>query len=155
MWQEPKTDWEIKPYVNGLYNGDWLNAEDFNRVAANLRYLRTVGQTLYNVSIPLAEMPTVTVNTYPRASIFQALEDNLHAIVSRTYTPAAYTGPKTWDDNGATPTVDDLNRIEGSCAQLFAEFNETALGTFTTLVASNGDDFITVDGNNFMVREAA
>lgn len=152
MWQEPKTDWEIKPYINGLYNGDWFNAEDYNRIAVNLRYLRIVGQTLYGVIISLVEMPAVTVNTYPRASMFQAVEDNLYAIISRTYTPAAYTGKRTWADNGATPTVGDLNRIERSCAQLLAKFDETPLAA---LVTSGGDDFITVDGNNFMVREAA
>ncbi len=149
MWQTPKTDWEIKPYVNGLYQGDWFNIEDYNRIIGNLRYLHAAGQNVYAVAFEILGMITAVRNVFPKAADINALEDNLYALTQNTYDPPDYTGKKTWSGGGATPTVDDLNRIEQACADLYANFNETPLELF---VPSGADTLLTTDGNTFMVR---
>jgi len=148
-WQTPKTDWEIKPYLNGRYQGDWFNVEDYNRIAGNQRYLHAAGQNVYGVTFSIASMVDQVINAFPHAIDINVLEDNLYAIVSNTYSPPDYTGKKTWTGNGATPTVDDLNRIERACADILAKYDETPL---KALVTATAEPFITSDGNTFMVR---
>lgn len=152
MWRTPKIDWEIKPKVNGLYNGDWFNVDpDYIRITDNLRYLRIVGQNVYGVTLPSVTMIEQTLDYYPNADVLNAIESNLLSIIQGSYYPAAYTGKKTWLDNGPTPTVDDLNRIERSCAELLAKYNETPLDVF---IPNGSDALITSGGDNFMVRRA-
>ena len=50
------------------------------------------------------------------------IENNLDSIVNSTWKPPGYPGKKTWYANGATPTVDDLNRIEGILLSLYSAF---------------------------------
>lgn len=38
-WIEPKTDWKVEYDENGNYIGDYVNAEDLNRIIRNLTYL--------------------------------------------------------------------------------------------------------------------
>lgn len=141
MWQTPKTDWEIKPLINGLYQGDWFNVEDYNRIIGNLRYLHAAGQNVYDVAFSILGMSTKDRTGFPRAGDINALEDNLYAITQSTYNPPDYSGKKTWAGNGATPTVDDLNRLERACAAIYAQLNETPLRTY-----------ITVDGETFVAN---
>lgn len=148
MWLKPKTDWEIKPPVNGRYMGDWFNVEDYNRIIGNLRYLHTAGQNVYAVVFDILGMTPQDRTGFPRAGEINALEESLYRITINTYAPLDYTGKATWADNGKTPTVNDLNRIERACASIFAKLNETPLKAFHT---ADGGALVTSDGT-FMVR---
>jgi len=148
MWLTPKTDWEIKPPVNGRYMGDWFNVEDYNRIIGNLRYLHAAGQNVYAVVFDILGMTPQDRTGFPRAGEINALEESLYRITINTYTPLDYTGKATWAANGTTPTVNDLNRIEHTCAAIFAKLNETPLKAFHT---ANGGALVTNDGT-FMVR---
>jgi len=149
MWQTPKTDWEIKPYVDGRYQGDWFNVDDYNRIIGNLRYLHAAGQNVYGVAFDILGMSTADTTGFPHASDINALEDNLYTLTQNTYSPPDYTGKKTWAGNGSTPTTDDLNRIEQACAAIYSKLNETPLANFLTF---DGGAFITNDGYTLMVR---
>ena len=37
-WQTPKTDWQIRYDENGLYTGDYFEAEDYQRIVGNIEY---------------------------------------------------------------------------------------------------------------------
>lgn len=147
-WLTPKTNWEIKPFVDGLYQGDWFNVADYNRIAGNLRYLHAAGQNVYSVSFSIPSITDQTLNGYPHAGDMNALEDALYAIASNTIMPGDYSGKATWTGNGATPTVDDLNRIERACADIYLALAETAVNDFYT---SDEERFF-VPGGAFRVR---
>lgn len=64
-WIEPKTDWKVEYDENGNYIGDYVNAEDLNRIIRNLTYLITECKKLYetNDSFNTTENPlSVLVN---------------------------------------------------------------------------------------------
>jgi len=148
MWQTPKTNWEIKPLVNGRYMGDWFNVEDYNRIIGNLRYLHAAGQNVYAVLFDILGMSPQNRSGFPRADDINVLEESLYRITTNTYAPPDYTGKVTWASNGKTPTADDLNRIERACATIYAKLNETPLKTYRTV---DGRAFV-ASGNTLMVR---
>lgn len=64
-WIEPKTDWKVEYDENGNYIGDYVNAEDLNRITRNLTYLIMECKKLYetNDSFDTTEnLPLVLVN---------------------------------------------------------------------------------------------
>lgn len=126
-WQTPKTDWKIQPALNGMYNGDWFNAADYNRIAGNLEYLASIGATAYK-PFSIQPMPTVTYQSYGLASYINLIETNLYTITSNTYTPPMYSGKKTWVANGAAPSVDDLNRWEQSIQAIYENYKARMAG---------------------------
>lgn len=148
----PKTDWEIKPRVNGMYNGDWFNLEDYERITCNLATLQVLGQNIYSVSIPFVGMPTRYRSEYPRAEDFNGIEENLLALAQKTLFPSGYDGRKTWLPNGPTPTVEDLNRIEGAMLKLYETYR--SVGTWTEFVPADEDGLLTADGTSFLALEA-
>lgn len=148
MWQTPKTDWAIKPQVNGRYMGDWFNVEDYNRIIGNLRHLHAAGQNVYAVVFDILGMSPQDRTGFPHAGEINALEECLYRITANTFTPRDYTGKATWAENGKTPTADDLNRIERACAAIYAKLNETPLKAFRTV---DGGALVT-SGGTFMVR---
>lgn len=148
-WQTPKTDWEIKPLVDGLYQGDWFNIADYNRIVENLRFLHVAGQNVYSVSFSIMSMIEALINAFPKAADLNVLEDNVYTLTQNLYSPPAYTGKKTWIGNGATPTVDDLNRLEQALADIYA--NLLTLATYGAFVPSDADAFVTSDGLTFRV----
>jgi len=148
-WTGTKTDWEIKPYVNGRYQGDWFNVGDYNRIAGNLRYLHIAGQNILSVSFAIPSINGQSLNGFPHASDMNALEDALYAITQNVYAPGGYTGKNTWSGNGATPTVDDLNRIEQACATIYAYFGGIA---DNALFTSGGEPLVDSEGDTLRVR---
>lgn len=151
-WQQPKTDWEIKPRVNGMYNGDWFNLEDYERITCNLATLQILGSNIYGAGIPSVGMPTRYRTGYPRAEDFNAIENNLLALAQKTVFPATYSGRKLWEANGSTPTVDDLNRIEGAILTLHE--NYLSLGIWAEFIPADSEDgLLTADGTLFLALE--
>ncbi len=148
MWQTPKTDWAIQPYVSGRYQGDWFNIEDYNRIVGNLRYLHAAGQNVYATVFSILGMSSARITAFPRASDIGALEDVLYALTQNTYSPPTYAGKRSWSDGGVTPDVTDLNRIEQACADLYAKYNETPRSEYHL---ADGSAYNTTDGA-LMVR---
>lgn len=118
-WQTPKTDWKIQLVdENGRYNGDWFNIADYNRITGNIEALRDLAQELYP-DFSIVNMPAQTVSDFPYASVINNIENNVDSIVNSTWKPPGYPGKKTWYANGATPAVDDLNRIESVLLEIY------------------------------------
>ena len=151
LWSTPKTDWSIKPYVNGIYQGDWFNVADYARIADSIRLLHYIGQDVYNVTFSIADMPDVTLNNFVRPAEVNLLEDNVYALTQNLYDPPAYTGKVTWVGNGATPSVADLNRMEQALADIYA--NMVATATYQQFIPSGSDGLTTADGYTYYVRE--
>lgn len=49
-WIEPKTDWKVEYDENGNYIGDYVNAEDLNRMSSNLNYLKKECMNIYETN---------------------------------------------------------------------------------------------------------
>lgn len=150
LWSAPKTDWEIKPYVNGVYQGDWFNVADYARIADNIRFLHYYGQIIYAVTFGITATPDVTLNNFARPAEINLLEDNVYTLTQNLYEPPTYTGKVAWAGNGATPDAADLNRMELACAVMYADLIGTA--AYDALVPDGSDALITSDGYTFCVR---
>ena len=151
LWSAPKTDWEIKPYVNGVYQGDWFNVADYIRMATNIRFLHYYGQIVYARTFSISAMPDVTLNNFARPTEINLLEDNVYTLTQNLYDPPTYAGKTTWAGNGATPDAADLNRMEQACADIYADLIATA--TYQKFVPSDADSLVTADGKTYKVRE--
>ena len=62
-WQTPKTDWQIRYDENGRYAGDYFEAEDYQRIAGNIEYLRQMARELYTL-VPLPALPQITTASF-------------------------------------------------------------------------------------------
>ena len=112
-WIRPKTDWTIQPRVNGVYNGDWFNTSDYDRIRGNIEFLVNFAAGVGLILNDIADMPDQTMTDYPRASLMNNIEANILSLATASGIP--YLGASEWADNGPTPTVDDLNRWESAC----------------------------------------
>ena len=118
-WQTPKTDWKIQPLdANGRYNGDWFNISDYNRITVNIMQLYVLARQLYEF-FSIEDMSYQDVSSFPYASVINTIENNVDIIVNHSFKPPDYPGKKTWYPNGFTPTVEDLNRIEGTLLTVY------------------------------------
>lgn len=151
LWSAPKTDWEIKPYVNGIYQGDWFNVADYTHLANAIRFLHYYGQIIYGVTFSISYMPDVTLNNFVRPAEINLLEDNVYALTQNLYDPPTYAGKTTWVGNGATPDFADMNRLGQACVDIYADRIATA--TYQKFVPSGSDSLVTADGDTFYVRE--
>ena len=46
-WTTPKTDWKAEYDSAALYQGDYFNVQDYNRIKNNLQYIRDRGSELF------------------------------------------------------------------------------------------------------------
>ena len=126
-WVTPKTDWQVREYVDGLYSGDWFNLSDYDRLRGNIRHMATFASSVLGVDIPQTAMPARSFGSYPRAGDFNAIESNLLAIVQAfSQLPPGYYSRTDWAENGAFLTFDDLNRIESASAWLWEALQSRA-----------------------------
>lgn len=108
-WIEPKTDWVAT---------DYFNASDYNRINGNVAHLKAYLGTLFNgIEISLSEEEKSYLSLiYARE--MNAIEDSISALNIASY-GLPIVDAKTYKANGATPTYEDLNRIENSLWALY------------------------------------
>lgn len=148
-WTTPKTDWQVREYVNGLYSGDWFNLADYDRLRNNLACIRQIAQTVLGASVSFAEMPSRAFGDYPRAGDFNALEGNLLALVNGTgLTPPNYYGKTDWAANGPFLTFSDLNRLESAMLWLYTALIDQA--EYEAFIPSGADGLTDADGENVL-----
>lgn len=128
-WETPKTDWHGES-VNGVYMGDYFNAEDFNRIKNNLEYLRNIAVTLY---------PTFAIHDlgadrlpgdYFYADEINKLESNLGTIGHYTFKQENLAIP-IYRDNGSTIGFAELNRLEKAILDLYKKLTNQYEGRRT------------------------
>lgn len=121
-WRTPKTDWSERYDASGAYIGDWFGADDYLRIKENLAVLHKLTLGFYPNTDPLPNMPDVTVESFGYASTIDALERSIDTLLDGAFNPGI-PGTKTWLGNAPGPRSDDLNRIEGACATLYASLS--------------------------------
>lgn len=140
-WQTPKTDWKIQPVdENGRYNGDWFNVADYDRITGNITALSDLAKELY-LSCPIEDMPAQTVSDFPFAYIINTIEENVNSIATNTWKPHNYPGPKIWRSNQATPTVNDLNRVESALLSIYQALQQQKTNRSKLSFQLKGSDF--------------
>ncbi len=130
MWLTPKTDWQVRLDSNGNYIGDYFEAKDYQRIKGNLQFLIEIAQSVFT-PFQSPEIPDVTETSFAYVSYINALEQTLEAMRYNSFDPGIGE-TKTWYGNSATPTFEDLNRIERACL-LFYNLFEAQIDTLKKL----------------------
>jgi hypothetical protein len=117
MWQNPKTDWAVK-YKDGVYDGDYFNAEDYNRIKNNLIHLSELANALYP-PFQIVEMGSdKRVGDYFYADEINNFEHNLEVINANTVHLNIGETVQFMSDE-AVMGFSDLNRLEREILRLY------------------------------------
>ena len=132
-WETPKTDWAAMYDESGVFIGDFFNVGDYNRIKNNLVIIRDLAmQVMGNVpEIPVGVDKHYPINGSPDfnndnffADEINLIEDGLAALDN--IMPFVDFGQKqTFYDNGKFIDYEELNRIEGAEADLYALFTNS------------------------------
>lgn len=129
-WSTPKTNWVAT---------DFINYYDYERIRNNIGYLHDFASMLYVGTDDLTDMVTKTgFSNYAYASEWNALETNLHRVFSNIVTVKSIGNRMTFYDNGATPTYEELNRIESAILNMYNTLTGQASGRPTLSFVLNG-----------------
>ena len=112
MWQNPKIDWKVTYDANGNYLGDFLNAEDFNRIKNNIAYLYDIAKVLSSDVRPTRNwQEDKTYRDYLYADDMNILVENLFKLASHIGISTPLNRVEYYD-NDKTMTYEELNLIE-------------------------------------------
>lgn len=116
-WIQPKTNWQ-GGWLNGVYNGDYFNLADYNRIKNNLQELRNMAIISYPEFAVVTGVDWEDYNRIPRAADINQLENNLETIRSNTY-PFKTGEKKTYYGNVAAIDFEELNRLESATLLIY------------------------------------
>lgn len=119
-WTTPKTDWEETTFING---------NDVNRIVDNLKFLRELASHLYTSKI---KSPSVVekdydgalTDNYERFILYSdEMNDIEDCLTSLNVGTLLYDigDQAVYQDNGAMPDFNELNRIESAMFRLYTE----------------------------------
>lgn len=118
-WIEPKTDWKVEYDENGNYIGDYVNAEDVNRMINNLKNIAAqIRQILFSNHVFEVEyLPDVIRGDILNRVYFKSLQDTIGSMSDYIYDIEAtklfnqYIA-NTVDDTVMLPTWEWYNAVE-------------------------------------------
>ena len=118
-WIEPKTDWKVEYDENGNYIGDYVNAEDINRMINNLKNIAAqIRQILFSNHVFEVEyLPDVIRGDMLDRVYFKSLQDTIGSMLVYIYDIAAtklfnqYIA-STMDNTVMLPTWEWYNAVE-------------------------------------------
>lgn len=86
-WIEPKTDWKVEYDENGNYIGDYVNAEDVNRMINNLKNIAAqIRQILFSNHVFEVEyLPDVIRGDILDRVYFKSLQDTIGSMLDYIY----------------------------------------------------------------------
>lgn len=86
-WIEPKTDWKVEYDENGNYIGDYVNAEDVNRMINNLKNIAAqIRQILFSNHVFEVEyLPDVIRGDILDRVYFKSLQDTIGSMLVCIY----------------------------------------------------------------------
>lgn len=135
-WITPKTDWTAHYNGAGVYEGDFFNIEDYNRIKNNLLYLRSLGSELFY------GLPVITVGAdkhYPVAGSPDFDNDNFFAdeinliengldSLDKAINLFNHGKKKKFVENGRFIDFNELNRIESAQLELYRYIKDSIAG---------------------------
>lgn len=118
-WIEPKTDWKVEYDENGNYIGDYVNAEDVNRMINNLKNIAAqIRQILFSNHVFKVEyLPDVIRGDILDRVYFKSLQDTIESMLDYIYDIEAtklfnqYIA-NTMDNTVMLPTWEWYNAVE-------------------------------------------
>ena len=118
-WIEPKTDWKVEYDENGNYIGDYVNAEDINRMINNLKNIAAqIRQILFSNHVFEVEyLPDVIRGDMLDRVYFKSLQDTIGSMLVYIYDIEAtklfnqYIA-STMDNTVMLPTWEWYNAVE-------------------------------------------
>ena len=118
-WIEPKTDWKVEYDENGNYIGDYVNAEDINRMINNLKNIAAqIRQILFSNHVFEVEyLPDVIRGDMLDRVYFKSLQDTIGSMLVYIYDIEAtklfnqYIA-STMDNTVMLPTGEWYNAVE-------------------------------------------
>lgn len=135
-WITPKTDWKAEYDGAGIYQGDYFNIEDYNRIKNNLMHIRNLATELfYGVPVisvgadkhyPIANSPDFN-NDNIFADEINLIEDGLQAI-DDFISLFIHGEKKTFYPNGSFIGYAELNRIESAELELYTYITDSIAG---------------------------
>lgn len=135
-WTTPKTDWKAEYNSAAIYQGDFFNVQDYNRIKNNLQYVRDRGTELF-YGLPVLNLggdkhfPTPGSPDFNNDNIFadeiNKIENGLQGIqdVIKLFD---YGTKKTFYENGAFIDYAELNRIERAELDLYEHIESSIAG---------------------------
>ena len=117
-WITPKVDWNSGTGA-AVYDGDYFNAVDYNRIRNNLLELTSLAEQLYAGLVWESSIGgEKTYTSWLYADEVNALEKRLHNINDQTVRRNIGT-MQVFFENGRGIDAAELNRIESACALLY------------------------------------
>ena len=126
MWITPKTDWKGET-INGVYQGDYFNAADYNRIKNNLKVLKELVNSIYP-EIAFVEMgEDKTSKDFLYADEINRIEENFDSI-NQASLRGEYGEMSYFYENDSCITYDELNRIESAMLDLYNKLTNQKKG---------------------------
>lgn len=116
-WSTPKTNWTASRDSDGIYQGDYFNYTDFNRIKENLEILAALAEPIFG-TIDLISIADKSLGEAFYPSDMNNIETNLYRVNTATVNENYGMG-KTYEWNGKTPTYLDFNRIESAILDMY------------------------------------
>jgi len=120
-WQEPKTDWSTGSGRSGDYDGDTFEPADYNRIKNNINFLRDFVEQLYDNKPVCSDLGADVYYGSPHeltASWWTGMQENLENINLLSVATDIGTA-EDYEANGAGRLVDELNRVEQACLDIY------------------------------------
>lgn len=130
-WVTPKTDWE---------STDYINIDDWMRIAGNLCYLKNLADKIYRF-LPWRDIE-ISKTYYDRQSAedWNNIEENLKSLFLNIY--SVNSGKQmTFYENGSVIDCTELNRIEETILNFYNRLTSQYENAKVLAFTLGGDEF--------------
>ena len=134
-WITPKTDWKATYNGAGIYEADFFNVEDYNRIKNNLVYLKNLAKELIGViDFPIGADKHLPIDGSPDwdndnffADEINMIEDGLETI-DNAIKVLNHGEKQTFYENGLFIGYSELNRIERAELDIYEHLTDSIKG---------------------------
>lgn len=126
-WVTPKTNW-YGGVVGGVYEGDYFNATDYNRIKNNLSYLKDLTSSVYGA---IDSFPTLGADKNYTSYLYAEEINNLELaldLINDSTVRLEIGDRAVFYANGNTIDYVELNRLESAILDLYENINNAKNG---------------------------